>query len=153
MEVVVSIFLLFAGIYVLVLIHLCMVHGVSGEGGGVLIQRMSGGGDGPDPIPIKMSPKDIEMLPCFEFGGGDRRGIGKNLGQVNCAVCLERFAVGDVCRHLPGCGHCFHACCIDSWIAKTPACPVCRKRISTTSPMDYKVGVVGGDAAAARTLG
>ncbi|KAI4319085.1 hypothetical protein MLD38_032730 [Melastoma candidum] len=139
MEVVVSVVLLFAGIAVLVLIHVCIVRGAFREGGGVLITRMSGGGDGPDPVPHKMSRDDIEMLPCFEFGVGEGKGIGKNLGQVDCAVCLESFVVGDVCRLLPGCGHCFHACCIDSWIVKTPVCPVCRKRIATACPMDYKV--------------
>lgn len=66
-----------------------------------------------------MSPEDLELLPSYEFRPG-------NNNSVECAVCLESFEPGVKCRMLPVCKHSFHARCLDSWLVRTPACPVCR---------------------------
>nr|GEY65497.1 zinc finger, RING/FYVE/PHD-type [Tanacetum cinerariifolium] len=46
--------------------------------------------------------------------------------RVECAVCLEGFKGGDKCRLLPNCRHSFHANCIESWLIRSAACPICR---------------------------
>nr|KYP52461.1 putative RING-H2 finger protein ATL5G [Cajanus cajan] len=61
---------------------------------------------------------ELKNLPCFDYEEGE--------SLVDCAVCLENFKVGDVCRLLPNCSHSFHVHCIDSWILQTPFCPICR---------------------------
>ncbi|GLT97566.1 hypothetical protein SLE2022_151240 [Rubroshorea leprosula] len=33
-------------------------------------------------------------------------------------------------RKLDGCGHLFHRKCVDAWLVKITACPVCRRRVS-----------------------
>jgi hypothetical protein len=33
------------------------------------------------------------------------------------------------CRVLPGCGHAFHAACLDTWLLEKAMCPVCRAEI------------------------
>ncbi|CAA0826741.1 Putative RING-H2 finger protein ATL12 [Striga hermonthica] len=67
-----------------------------------------------------LKPDDLESLPYLDYGGP---GIGSSL---ECAVCLESFKAGEKCRVLPTCGHIFHVGCIDSWLLKTGACPICR---------------------------
>ncbi|KAI6682362.1 hypothetical protein NL676_036243 [Syzygium grande] len=72
-------------------------------------------------------------------GGGStmskRFGWGKMMGwratdQDECAICLERFEVGDTLVHLP-CAHRFHSGCLVPWLEAHAHCPCCRMGIST----------------------
>jgi hypothetical protein len=66
----------------------------------------------------------INKLPLvqFEQGAGDC---------TQCHICLEDFEDGEQLRVLP-CTHCFHACCVDTWIEnKSSTCPVCRSSVET----------------------
>lgn len=113
-EIITCVTVLFVGIAVLVIIHVCIVgRAFRGDYGasrtGVVLQRG---------IIASMSSNDIDKLPCFDYKVED--------GCVECAVCLESFKEGDKCRLLPICKHTFHAQCIDSWLFKTAACPICR---------------------------
>ncbi|KAI8026837.1 RING-H2 finger protein ATL48 [Camellia lanceoleosa] len=65
---------------------------------------------------------DSKKLPCFEYKVEEK----SNGPEMDCAVCLESFKKGDLCKLLPICKHTFHAQCIDSWLIKTPNCPICR---------------------------
>lgn len=69
-----------------------------------------------------LSSGELATLPCHEYfkAAAD----GEETG--DCAVCLEAFEAGDRCRQLPRCEHSFHAECVDSWLRKSSACPVCR---------------------------
>ncbi|KAG4970850.1 hypothetical protein JHK85_037271 [Glycine max] len=68
-----------------------------------------------------MSIDDLEMLPCYDYVAK-----GNTSSPVDCAVCLENLITGDKCRLLPMCKHSFHAQCVDTWLLKTPICPICR---------------------------
>ncbi|KAL4634001.1 hypothetical protein ACB092_04G165200 [Castanea dentata] len=68
-----------------------------------------------------ISNEDLKKLPCFDYEAAE-----KGTSCVDCAVCLENFKMGDKCRLLPNCRHSFHVQCIDSWLLKTPICPICR---------------------------
>ncbi|KAJ1258954.1 hypothetical protein BS78_10G115800 [Paspalum vaginatum] len=68
-----------------------------------------------------LSAGEIAALPCHDFVKAAADG-----GSGDCAVCLEAFEAGDQCRRLPRCEHSFHAACVDSWLRKRSACPVCR---------------------------
>ncbi|GMH01293.1 hypothetical protein Nepgr_003132 [Nepenthes gracilis] len=119
MEVIVSVILLFVGIAVLVIVHLCIIGRAFrrgfGHGGEHVVRRSSPKGKG-------MSAEELKTLPCLNFEAGER---GSSCS-VDCAVCLDSFKSGDKCRLLPNCMHCFHAHCIDLWLMKTPLCPICR---------------------------
>lgn len=57
--------------------------------------------------------------------------------QVECAICLEDFAVGDKVRVLP-CEHVFHMNEIDDWlINRKKLCPVCKMDVTRDHP-DYQ---------------
>lgn len=92
--------------------------------------------------PPKGLPQDvIAALPSQALTAAALPG----LHSPTCAVCLEAFAPGDTARLLPGCPHCFHAACVDPWLAAKALCPVCRTPVQP--PAAGKGG--GGEAGAA----
>ncbi|KAL8217554.1 hypothetical protein R6Q57_020928 [Mikania cordata] len=116
-EIVSSVMILVLGITIFVLIHLCIVGRTFGNmNGGTLVHRsgtiISRSGS--------MSEEDIKKLPSFDFN------LESQKSMVECVVCLERFKNGEKCKLLPNCNHTFHGECIDSWLIKTGACPICR---------------------------
>ncbi|KAI4346997.1 hypothetical protein L6164_007851 [Bauhinia variegata] len=123
MAIVGSVILLFVGIGFMVLLHVCIIGGGSrrrGAGGGRSTEdRGENGSTG-------MSKVEIEKLPCYDYKGED-----SSSGPEDCAVCLENLATGDECRLLPICKHSFHAQCVDTWLLKTPFCPICRTRVGS----------------------
>ncbi|XVF54147.1 hypothetical protein PTKIN_Ptkin05aG0157200 [Pterospermum kingtungense] len=133
MEVVLSMVLLFVGIAVLVVIHICIVGRAfrAGYGDGSMIQIRR------NIVTKKMLDEDLKKLPTFEYEVADK---GSSPAAADCVVCLENFRKGDKCKLLPNCNHSFHSQCIDSWLLKTPICPVCR-----TCADPSKVGLVLGD--------
>merc|ERR1712060_211710 len=69
-----------------------------------------------------------ESLPISLYNP-DRRD-GANAGMLTeevaeCSLCLAEFERGDRVMHLD-CLHCFHADCINPWIAKQSTCPLCK---------------------------
>lgn len=125
MEIVISLILLFVGIAVLVVIHVCIVGrafngGNNIQGVSMVVQRSSIGMK-------RMTNEELNMLPCFDYMAGEK---GAAASPMDCAVCLENLKMGEKCRSLPNCGHSFHAQCIDSWLLETPVCPVCRSCVN-----------------------
>jgi hypothetical protein len=79
--------------------------------------------------------------------GADQRGGGRS-ADVSCPICLAEveghlLAAGDpsVCRLR--CGHRYHTACIESWLARSSTCPVCRRDASAGA----HTRAVGGAAA------
>ncbi|KAI6675345.1 hypothetical protein NL676_003251 [Syzygium grande] len=68
MEIIVSVVLLFVGIAVLVVIHVCIVGRAFWEGGlrGGLVQRNG------NSTTVKLSTEDLKKLPCFEYGSEEK---------------------------------------------------------------------------------
>ncbi|CAL4947385.1 unnamed protein product [Urochloa decumbens] len=48
---------------------------------------------------------------------------------AECAICLGAVQEGEVVRALPACGHVFHVPCVDTWLASSSSCPVCRAEV------------------------
>lgn len=120
MAIVISVILLFLGVGVLILIHVCIVgrtlrRGLRERNHVNMVERGSFGS-------TSMSQDDIEKLPCFDFKAKEKG----TSPPPDCAVCLENFRVGEKCRLLPSCNHSFHAECVDLWLLRTPICPICR---------------------------
>ncbi|KAL0450649.1 UNVERIFIED_CONTAM: RING-H2 finger protein ATL74 [Sesamum latifolium] len=123
MAIVISVILLFLGIGVLILIHVCIVGRTLRRGLSERNVNMLGRGSFGS---TSMSQDDIEKLPCFDFTAKEK-GSGRGTSPPpDCAVCLENFRVGEKCRLLPSCNHSFHAECVDLWLLRTPICPICR---------------------------
>ncbi|GKV22317.1 hypothetical protein SLEP1_g32198 [Rubroshorea leprosula] len=72
------------------------------------------------------SSKHLRKLPQFRFS----KQTSNTYFEPDCVVCLEGFKQGQWCRKLDGCGHLFHRKCVDAWLVKITACPVCRRRVS-----------------------
>eukprot|EP00812_Abedinium_dasypus_P013497 NODE_699_length_1401_cov_119.202080.p1 GENE.NODE_699_length_1401_cov_119.202080~~NODE_699_length_1401_cov_119.202080.p1 ORF type:complete len:417 (-),score=83.90 NODE_699_length_1401_cov_119.202080:133-1383(-) len=52
--------------------------------------------------------------------------------QQQCMVCLSEFAEGEGVRLLV-CTHLFHRECIDEWLQRSAACPICKHPVSASS--------------------
>ncbi|KAL5722767.1 hypothetical protein ACHQM5_006243 [Ranunculus cassubicifolius] len=129
MTIVLSVILLFLGIGILVMIHICVVGRAFRRGfnSGNMVERSNNNKCS------SMSFDEVDKLPCFDYKAGEK---GSNTGSIDCAVCLENFSVGDKCRLLPVCKHSFHAECVDSWLLRTPICPICRANTSNQKKKD-----------------
>ncbi|KAL6888420.1 hypothetical protein ACP4OV_009446 [Aristida adscensionis] len=87
------------------------------------------------PLRAGLSPAELRRLPSFDFASPldvDGDGDGGASQAHLCAVCLEAARAGERWRALPACGHAFHAACVDRWLAKSPACPVCRVAVAVS---------------------
>jgi hypothetical protein len=49
-----------------------------------------------------------------------------------CTVCLVRMEPNDLVKEL-ACSHCFHKECLDSWLAVSTVCPMCRQEVQATN--------------------
>ncbi|KAK6273046.1 hypothetical protein POUND7_010129 [Theobroma cacao] len=72
------------------------------------------------------SAKQLKKLPQFKFSEGTRTA---HLESDSCVICLDGFKQGQWCRNLVMCGHLFHRKCLDTWLTKVGACPICRTRV------------------------
>ena len=45
-----------------------------------------------------------------------------------CLICQNELIVGQTCRELRTCGHCFHASCLEGFLERRSRCPVCYVR-------------------------
>ncbi|KAL4182050.1 hypothetical protein AMTRI_Chr12g240520 [Amborella trichopoda] len=113
----ISISLIFLGVTVLILVHICIM-GRPSSLSSQPSERKQGG----------LSPKELQKLPCFNYQVGEKRETELS---SDCAICLDIFMKGDKCRLLPFCGHSFHVKCVDSWLMKVPRCPVCRAEVES----------------------
>ncbi|KAB8086665.1 hypothetical protein EE612_010111 [Oryza sativa] len=109
------------------------VHRTSGGGGGGgAAARKRGGGGGLDKAALA-------AIPVFRFkASASAAALGG--GEAECAVCLSGMQDGDAVRALPGCGHAFHAGCVDAWLRAHGTCPSaarappCRRRRRRNHP-------------------
>lgn len=75
------------------------------------------------------SKSEIECLPTRKWSIRDNSEL-KNPEQATCMVCLSDYAFDEELRTLP-CFHSYHKDCIDTWLDKSRACPLCKHVIST----------------------
>jgi len=67
--------------------------------------------------------------------------------QQQCMVCLTDFEEGDSLRQL-GCSHLFHVACIDEWLRRSAACPICKRPAGGSGA----AGAASGDSGSAAAL-
>ncbi|MCL7043044.1 hypothetical protein MKW94_001502 [Papaver nudicaule] len=137
MAIVILLFFLFVGIAAIVLIHIAIIgraihrrryrrslSRTARRSEDYMEDDLDFGGVG-----FGLSHRDIQKLQAFYY----QSGVGDSNSGEDCAVCLEVFKQGERSRILPQCKHVFHANCIDSWLIRVPACPVCRGIVDPNS--------------------
>lgn len=65
------------------------------------------------------------MFPAFAYAKEQAAALGAS-GDPTCSVCLSSFEEDELLRRL-GCGHAYHASCVDVWLRTNATCPRCRK--------------------------
>lgn len=73
------------------------------------------------------SQKRLVQLPHVTISEED---LTKESTNAECAICLREQAVGEEATKLP-CGHLFCRGCIEDWLSRSCACPVCRYELET----------------------
>jgi hypothetical protein len=100
-----------------------------------------------------LSAGELGAIPCYDYKAAAAADGGAGTGPSgDCAVCLEAFEAGDRCRRLPRCEHSFHAQCVDSWLRKSSACPVCRADVVDRPPKGDGKAAAAGEAGVAGAL-
>ena len=77
-----------------------------------------------------VASEQISKLETFSFDPKNAEGKDQNDCDVKCLVCQFAYEEKETVRKLP-CGHCFHAECIDTWLADKETCAYCRQPIVT----------------------
>ncbi|XP_040376249.1 RING-H2 finger protein ATL56-like [Oryza brachyantha] len=123
-----AVFLLFAAAAAILLLHLVVAARAfrNQHRGGSRYRVPETSPSSPPPYASRtgLSPADLRLLPCFA--------VSSSSSSQLCAVCLDVACAGERWRALPACGHSFHAACVDRWLARTAACPVCRAAVSVS---------------------
>ncbi|XP_043708214.1 RING-H2 finger protein ATL56-like [Telopea speciosissima] len=123
MAIVISLFFIFLGIAAIVLLHICLA-------GGALQRRRRRQSLSSDfayenaEFGLGLSQEELRKLPSFNYSVAFERALNRD-----CAVCLEGLREGERCRVLPKCKHVFHANCVDAWLIRVAACPLCRATV------------------------
>jgi len=78
-----------------------------------------------------LGPKDIADLPLEQLNSGSASELLSG-DDHECAICIMGFHSGDSVRRLPSCGHTFHRECIDLWLLRSAACPLCKCGVATS---------------------
>ncbi|CAN0901025.1 NEP1-interacting protein 1 [Linum grandiflorum] len=68
----------------------------------------------------------IQTLPHFTFQLHHHLPSSFTTYHLSCSICLQDFEGGELAKQVPGCGHCFHADCLDKWLLRNASCPMCR---------------------------
>ena len=63
----------------------------------------------------------------------DKRTQNKKQSISECVICLEDFKSSRRRKHTLDCSHVFHSTCIKKWLSRSPACPICRAPLATSS--------------------
>lgn len=84
-----------------------------------------------------LEPSAIAALPTAAYEEDEEAGCSE------CAICLGAMEKGDAVRVLPACAHdVFHVACVDTWLASSSSCPVCRASVEPPPPMPNPAGWV-----------
>ncbi|KAL5208721.1 hypothetical protein ABZP36_033156 [Zizania latifolia] len=127
-----ALFLLFAAAAAVLLLHLVVAaRAFRNQQHGGRRYRVPQAYPSP-PSRLGLSPAELRLLPCFAAASSSSSCDGPSSSTQLCAVCLEAARAGERWRALPACGHAFHAACVDRWLARAPACPVCRTAVSVS---------------------
>jgi len=76
---------------------------------------------------VGLSLDDIEKIPQKSYSE-NILGI-LHFQHKSCPICYEDFMKGQSIIALPQCEHVYHSSCINSWLLKSPLCPICRANV------------------------
>jgi hypothetical protein len=82
-------------------------------------------------LPPGLSGAQLARMAVWNWAGPEEAHAKSVAGGIEtCNVCMEDLETGDAMRLLP-CKHAFHVPCIDTWLARSTLCPICRAELRT----------------------
>ncbi|CAO2146840.1 unnamed protein product [Urochloa humidicola] len=133
MAAVVAIFLVVAAASTVLLLALIAAARASCRHRGISRYCIPSSRDPSSPAPPRyravLSLADLHRLPSFAISDADG---SDEIPASTCVVCLEAARSGERWRAMPACRHVFHADCVDRWLARSAACPLCRAAVSAS---------------------
>ncbi|KAM0922612.1 hypothetical protein ACQ4PT_006089 [Festuca glaucescens] len=121
----VAVLFLIIGVMLMLVLHILVITWAITRGHALRCSTSSSRDEEEHAQAAGLTAEELGELPCQDFKAAAAATPGRE-----CAVCLEAFLSGDRCRVLPGCGHAFHAPCVDSWLRKSRQCSVCRAEVA-----------------------
>ncbi|KAL9441232.1 hypothetical protein AB3S75_019831 [Citrus x aurantiifolia] len=80
-----------------------------------------------------LCPQELPVsLPQMSYKNGET----EMTSNTDCAICLDDFIEGEICKSFPECSHIFHLHCIDQWLKHRLNCPVCRNPLCRNLELD-----------------
>lgn len=80
-----------------------------------------------------INPNDVEDTPKVEYKctipAVEMASVNNSFGTQECIICQDNFDVNKDVVVLP-CKHIFHHNCLNHWVNRTQACPICREKIT-----------------------
>lgn len=79
----------------------------------------------------RLTPAQILSLPGVGAGSCGAAEAGGEDAPIcqDCSICLCEIGTSDTVRTLSGCGHQFHRSCVDLWLLRRAACPLCNASV------------------------
>lgn len=101
-------------------------------------------------------PADVETGVAGE-GDGEKSSSsaaisgGSDEGCDQCSICMDDYMKGDCLRVLP-CNHRFHKACVDPWLLKNKACPLCKHEVDKECTTQSKAFLRSASRGGASTI-
>lgn len=74
----------------------------------------------------RVSKENLDRIPVCKFKRNPETKPGE---EEKCPVCLLEFNDDEDVKTLP-CKHMYHPSCIDTWLVKNSACPICKRDVA-----------------------
>ena len=84
----------------------------------------------------RMPKEELNRIPIIKFAKNINTKPGE---EEKCPICLIDLEDNEEIRNLP-CKHIFHPSCIDTWLVKNSACPICKRDVHQGLGMNQQPG-------------
>ena len=90
---------------------------------------------------LAVNRERVELIPTMLFSKFAKKNPKAVNAQQTCVICLCTFGKkwSEKVKIIPGCGHWFHASCLDEWMRRgSELCPLCKRNVHEAAEGELK---------------